>query len=251
MPHSHANPPRFYCPAPLGADAPVELTEALARHAAGALRLREGDALTLFDGRGVECLGHLARDGKRLYARLERCEAHSRESPLPVTLVQGISSGERMDYTLQKAVELGVTRVVPIFMKRSVVRLADARLERRHQHWQNVAIAACEQCGRNHVPEVIEPQDFTAWLAQPPAPLFLLLDPEGDRGLRDLPPPAAGITLLAGPEGGLDRAEREAAIKVGAVGVRLGPRVLRTETAALAALAAMQALWGDFQTTCA
>ncbi len=238
--------PRFYSPGPWPANRPIELPETVARHATSALRLREGDALTLFDGHGHEYPGILQREGKHLFAVLGPCATPLRESPLTITLVQGISSGDRMDYTLQKAVELGVNEIIPVFMKRSVVRLSDERLARRHAHWRAIVVAACEQCGRNHLPTVAAPCDFNHWLGNPPGDLMLLLDPEAPDSLRTLPPPAGPVLLLAGPEGGFDPTERHAAMARGAAGVRLGPRVLRTETAAVAALAAMQVLWGDF-----
>lgn len=238
--------PRFYCPGPWFADHPVELPETVARHATSALRLRDGDALTLFDGQGHECLATLRREGKHLVAILGPVTTPLRESPLAITLVQGISSGDRMDYTLQKAVELGVNEIIPVFMKRSVVRLSDERLARRHAHWQAIVVAACEQCGRNYLPTVAEPCDFNRWLDAQTGNLMLLLDPEAPDSLRTLTAPASPIFLLAGPEGGFDPLERRAVMARGATGVRLGPRVLRTETAAVAALAAMQVLWGDF-----
>ena len=238
--------PRFYCPSPWSADHRVELPETVARHATGALRLREGDALTLFNGQGLEYPGVLQREGKRLFAVLGPASTPLRESPLTMTLIQGISSGDRMDYTLQKAVELGVSEIVPVFMKRSVVRLSDERLARRHTHWQAIVVAACEQCGRNHLPSVAVPCDFDHWLNLPREGLMLLLDPQAPDSLRTLAAPTGPVFLLAGPEGGFDPAEQRAAMACGATGVRLGPRVLRTETAAVAALAAMQVLWGDF-----
>lgn len=238
--------PRFYCPGPWPADHLVELPETVARHATGALRMREGDALTLFNGQGHEYPGTLQREGKRLFAVLGPAATPLRESPLAMTLVQGISSGDRMDYTLQKAVELGVSEIIPVFMKRSVVRLSDERLARRHAHWQAVVVAACEQCGRNYLPTVAVPCNFEPWLGAPREGLLLLLDPEAPDSLRTLTAPTGPVFLLAGPEGGFDPLERRAAMACGATGVRLGPRVLRTETAAVAALAAMQVLWGDF-----
>lgn len=238
--------PRFYTSAHLAAFSRVDLNETIARHAQSALRLREGDALTLFDGVGCECDGFLQRDGKQLYGALTECRTVSRESPLDITLVQGISSGERMDYTLQKAVELGVTRIIPVFMQRSVVRLDGERLLRRHAHWRGVVVAACEQCGRNHLPEVAVPVEFTDWLRSRPDAPALLLDPEAEHALSQGPHPGNTLALLAGPEGGFDPRERAAAFKAGCIGVRMGPRILRTETAAVAALAAMQILWGDF-----
>lgn len=238
--------PRFYVPGPWRTDHPIRLPETVVRHATGALRLREGDALAVFDGAGHEGIGELMRDGANLFARVSTYSEASRESPLSITLVQGISSGDRMDYTLQKAVELGVHAIVPVFMRRSVVRLSEERLVRRHAHWQGIVVAACEQCGRNTLPSVAAPCAFDPWLASAPPHLTLLLDPEAADSLRTLAAPKGPVILLAGPEGGFDPSERRAILAHGGTGVRLGPRVLRTETAALAALAAMQALWGDF-----
>jgi 16S rRNA (uracil1498-N3)-methyltransferase len=165
-------------------------------------------------------------------------------------LGQALSSGERMDYTVQKAVELGVTAIHPLAAARSVVRLAGERAEKRVAHWQAVAVSACEQSGRNRVPPVAPVAELAAWLERPPAggagALRLLLSPAGATRLRELPRPAASIILLAGPEGGFTPEEEAAVLNCGFIPVRLGPRVLRTETAAVAALAALQALWGDF-----
>jgi len=172
----------------------------------------------------------------------------SRESPLAVTLVQAVSSGERMDYTIQKAVELGVAAVQPLLTERSIVRLDGERRARRVAHWQAVAVAACEQCGRNVVPPVLPVVPLPDWLAGQTVAsgVRLLLSPAGRSRLADLERPAAPLHLLAGPEGGWSAGEEALAVDAGFVAVRLGPRVLRTETAALAALAAMQVLWGDF-----
>lgn len=238
---------RFYCPIPLTPGQTARLTEAVSRHALKALRLRVGDGLVLFNGDGTECEAELIQGGREAQARVLVCREVSRESPLTVTLAQGISSGERMDYTLQKAVELGVTRIQPLTMRRTVVRLnADKRLRRR-AHWQGVVMSACEQCGRARLPVVEDVLDFSDWLNQATAEsgLRLLLDPAASTRLRDLPPPTAPLILLAGPEGGLDPAEREEALERGFRPISLGPRILRTETAAVAALAAIQALWGD------
>jgi 16S rRNA (uracil1498-N3)-methyltransferase len=158
-----------------------------------------------------------------------------------------------MDYTLQKAVELGVAAIQPLFTERGGVDLTGERLARKVEHWRSVVIGACEQCGRNRLPEVREPQLLTAWLAQSTHSLLssgearrLLLDPMAQQGLRGLEPPTGPVTLLIGPEGGLSPAEIAQAQAIGFTGVRLGPRVLRTETAGVAALAALQALWGDW-----
>ncbi|MDO9226445.1 MAG: 16S rRNA (uracil(1498)-N(3))-methyltransferase [Pseudomonadota bacterium] len=243
--------PRFYCDLPLSSGHLVALPDAVARHAVGVLRLRAGEAVALFNGDGGEYHGVLENvGGKGASVRLASRHEPARESPLEVRLAQGISSGERMDYTLQKAVELGVAAIQPLTMRRSVVRLNEEKAIKRRAHWQGVVNAACEQCGRNLLPPVAEIHEFTAWvrgIAQETETLKLLLDPEGDLCLRDLPPPTSPILLLAGPEGGFDPAERKLARAAGFHGLRLGPRVLRTETAALAALAAMQAVWGDFR----
>lgn len=239
--------PRFYCAIPLPPGRQVTLPDEVARHAVGVLRLRDGDDVILFNGDGSECLGQLFKSGKGAEVRLKSACSPERESPLELTLVQGISSGERMDYTLQKAVELGVTAIQPVMMKRTVVRLDDDKRQKRRQHWQGVVIAACEQCGRNHVPPVAAILDFPAWLENVPklSGQLFLLDPEATSRLRDLTAPVGAATLLAGPEGGFDGNERDAAIRAGFARLSLGPRILRTETAALAALAAMQSQWGD------
>ncbi len=240
--------PRFYCPLSLAAGRSVALPDDVARHAVGVLRLRAGESVTLFNGDGREYAGVLEIRGRgaavRLHSRLEP----DRESSLRITLAQGISSGERMDLTLQKSVELGVAAIQPLVMRRTIVRLAGEKLERRRGHWQGVAISACEQCGRNVVPEVGAIREFPDWLKdRQDTGLALLLDPEATHGLGDLSTPDGPVTILAGPEGGFDPFERDAALRAGFVAVRLGPRILRTETAALATLAAMQAVWGDFR----
>jgi len=239
--------PRFYCDQPLAVGRLIELPDATARHAVSALRLRSGDLVTLFNGDGSEYAGSLEQLGKHAAVRLGERAEPQRESNLRITLAQGISSGERMDLTLQKSVELGVSAIQPLMMRRSVVRLSSEKTEKRLRHWRGVVIAACEQCGRNQLPPVAEIQDFLPWLQQmPPSTQRYLLDPEASLSLRDLPAPDGPIQLLAGPEGGFDPIERNAALAAGCIAIRLGPRILRTETAALAALASMQALWGDF-----
>lgn len=240
--------PRFFVDLPLSPGAKVELPPVPAHHAARVLRLVKGAEVVLFNGRGGEypaVLEWVDRDG--VTARCREWRDVERESPLDVRLAQGISSGERMDYTLQKAVELGVARIQPLTTRRTVVRLdADKRMRRR-AHWQGVVMSACEQCGRARLPAVEDILDFSDWLATAAAGEGprLLLDPDARTRLRDLPPPEAPLILLAGPEGGLDPAEREAVLRRGFRPISLGPRILRTETAAVAALAAMQALWGD------
>lgn len=237
--------PRFYCPMPLPPGRRVALPDDVARHAVGVLRLRDGDDIILFNGDGTECVGQLHKSSKGAEVQLKLACAPQRESPLDITLVQGVSSGERMDYTLQKAVELGVTAIQPVMMKRTIVRLDDEKRIKRRQHWEGVAISACEQCGRNHIPPVAPILDFYDWLKTDGPVRSFLLDPEASQRIRDLAAPAGPIRLLAGPEGGFDPAERDAALRAGCERLSLGPRILRTETAALAALAAMQSRWGD------
>jgi 16S rRNA (uracil1498-N3)-methyltransferase len=246
------NAPRFYCPMPLAEGACAELPEGAARHAVKALRLRVGDALSLFDGVAGE---HAARiisiERERVSVEVLARHDVARESPLDITLVQALQSGEKMDMTVQKGVELGVARIVPVVSRRSVVRLEGERALRRVEHWRAVVVSACEQCGRNRLPEITPLQGLERWLAQPAAPgvVRLMLAPGAQHTLGTLPPPLPGarIELLIGAEGGLAPEEMLAAELAGFVGIRLGPRILRTETAGLAALAAMQCLWGDFR----
>ena len=237
--------PRLYCEATLSPGAIVELSERTARHVA-ALRLRMGDAVILFGGDGHESAAVITGTGKRgVVATVRERRAVDRESPLEVRLAQGVCAGDRMDLVLQKATELGVAAIQPIVTARSVVRLSSERQERREAHWQNVAIAACEQCGRNRVPRVAPSLGFGAFFAAPAeAGTRVLLAPDGGATVRSLAP-RAPVTVLIGPEGGLATEERAIAVAAGFVRVRFGPRVLRTETAPLAALAALQAIYGD------
>ena len=232
---------------PLQPEHSVTLPDAVARHAIGALRLRDGEAVTLFNGDGHEYVGTLHTHGRATVDILTQ-RTPERESPLRIVLAQGISSGERMDMTIQKSVELGIAAIQPLTMRRSIVRLNAEKSLKRRSHWQAVAISACEQCGRNQVPTVADIEEFPLWCRTwvPSGGMGLMLDPEAAQTLTDLPLPTGGITLLAGPEGGFDPAESKTAQAAGFIGVRLGPRILRTETAALAAIAAMQMHWGDF-----
>jgi 16S rRNA (uracil1498-N3)-methyltransferase len=242
------NPPRLYLPTEVPAHGVCELPPEQSHHAAHVLRLAAGDAVIAFDGRGNEYAAMIERIGKSgVTLTLGEPQAVDRESPLEVTLAQGISSGERMDYTIQKAVELGVSAIQPLATERSVVRLGAERAAKRLAHWQGVVVAACEQCGRNRVPQVLPVAPLATWLGSMSAnALRFTLTPGAARRLRELGRPAAPIVLLAGPEGGLSAREHDDAVAAGFTPIRLGPRVLRTETAAVAALAAMQTLWGDF-----
>lgn len=238
--------PRFYLDRPLAPGARFNLPPGPARHAARALRLTVDDPIILFNGSGGEYTARIERILKdEVAVSLTDFADIERESRLLVMLAQGISSGERMDYTLQKAVELGVAAIQPIAAKRSVVKLTGERVDKRVAHWQGVVASACEQCGRNQVPPVSAPLTLANWLAQPGGRM-LFLSPLADARLADLPAPSGTDCLVAGPEGGFEADEIAALHAAGAIPVRLGARVLRTETAALAALAAMQTLWGDF-----
>lgn len=228
----------------------VSLPENAARHAARALRLGPGDAVTLFDGRGGEFTARIVTVRKeQVEAELLERRERECESPLRVTLAQALQAGDKMDLTVQKAVELGVVAVQPLAARRSVVRLDGERAVKRVEHWRGVAASACEQCGRNRLPSVAEVLPLDRWLAalgsSQPGEARLMLAPGAEATLGALPAPGH-VILLIGPEGGFDPLEQQAAQAAGFMGVRLGPRVLRTETAGLAALAAMQVIWGDF-----
>ncbi|BCB28687.1 ribosomal RNA small subunit methyltransferase E [Sulfurimicrobium lacus] len=239
---------RFYHPSLPPHARLVELPPESAHHAAKVLRLQAGDAIVLFDGTGGEYPALIEQIGKqRVTVEIGTWRERECESPLDVTLVQALSSGDKMDFTLQKAVELGITAIQPIASERSVVKLSGERAEKRVRHWQQIVVSACEQCGRNRVPQVAPILSLNDWLGQAAKPgVRLTLAPDAPASLRELPRPSAPVTLLIGPEGGFAPSEIKAAASCGFAPVRLGPRVLRTETAALAALAAMQAVWGDF-----
>lgn len=240
--------PRFYCPVPLQANCVFCPPPEVAHHALRVLRLRLGDELVLFDGLGGEYPGKIVETTPTLRLALMDWRELECEAPLSMTLAQALPSGDKMDWLVQKAVELGVQTVQPLQSKRSVVRLAGERAEKRRAHWQQVATAACEQCGRNRLPAIGAILDLPHYLAQPAREneLRLILLPQTRERLADFQRPAHGLTLLIGPEGGFAEEEIAAARAVGFRAVGLGPRVLRSETAGLAAMAAIAALWGDF-----
>jgi len=245
------SPSRIYVPPDTAIRGEFLLPARQSHHVARVLRLNAGDGLTLFSGDGSEHAAVVERVAKRgVTVQVLEHRSVERESALEIVLGQALSSGERMDYTVQKAVELGVGAITPLAARRSVVRLGAERAAARVSHWQAVAIAACEQCGRNRIPQIGPVTALEAWLVQcrehRDGAVPVLLSPRAEAGLRDLPRPAGAVLLLAGPEGGWAPEEEAAARHHGFIPVRLGPRVLRTETAALAARAAMQALWGDF-----
>lgn len=245
--------PRFFCPSPLSAGATVQLPAETAHHAVNVLKVGAGDTAILFDGHGGQWRATLAVDGKppkaALMARLDAFDAQDNESPLEITLVQGLPAGDKMDWVVQKAVELGVARIQPVMARRSVVKLSGERAERRVAHWRSIVIAACEQSGRNRVPEVAPIMELPRYFGQLPTAsasnLRLICAPGAGVSLREMAAPAQAVTLCVGPESGFDDSELSAATTLGFQPIRLGPRILRTETAGLAALAVLMALWGD------
>ena len=242
--------PRLHVDLPLAAGRRITLPETAAHHVARVLRLAAGDALTVFDGRGGEYRATLVRVSRAaVEVDVGARDPVDRESRLAVELGQGICKGDRMDLVVQKATELGVRAVRPIVCERTVVKLDAARAERRLAHWRAIAVHAAQQCGRTRVPEVAGIEDLGAWLARGGSGPAFVLSPRAGASLSGLASPAPGelVRLLVGPEGGLSPREVERAGDAGFEGLRLGPRVLRTETAALVALAALQARWGDLR----
>lgn len=238
--------PRVFVPEQLVEGTGIDLRGEAVAHLGRVLRLGPGADLMLFNGEGGEWRATIeVLDRERVSVRVGDHRPTERESPLDLTLAQGISRGERMDYTLQKAAELGVTRIVPIAARRSMVRLSAERRERRTEHWAKVVQAACEQCGRTRVPRLLPVATMDQWLSGVvPGLKLLLIRREDACRLSDLAPDPS-ITLLIGPEGGFAEEEASAALRAGYRALRLGPRILRTETVAVAALCALQALWGD------
>lgn len=238
---------RCFVDEPLAPGSVVTLPEAATTHLVRVLRLSAGDPVVLFNGNGQDFAATLLSVGKRgAEAEVRDARPVANESPLRITLAQGIARGEKMDWVLQKATELGVAGIFPVSTERTEVKLDAERAGKRLAHWQGILRAACEQSGRARLPALGEPQSLASYAASEPAAIKLVLDPGGDLGLRDLSLPAAAeVALLVGPEGGLSERDLAAAHAAGFRGLRLGPRILRTETAGLAALAALQSLYGD------
>ncbi len=239
--------PRFFCDLPLTAGARVALPDALAHHALRVLRLRHGEAIVLFNGQGGEFPAVLEAEGKAGFARLGPFSPREAELAGRITLVQGLPSGDKMDWVVEKAVELGVARVCPVAAQRSVLQLSGPRLDKRVAHWRRIAQAASEQCGRNRLMAVDAPLALAEWLAQPADGLRLMCHPEAADDLAArlrADPGLQALTLLVGPEGGWSDKELEQARQAGVQAVRFGPRVLRTETAGLALASAAGALLG-------
>ncbi|MES9881194.1 MAG: 16S rRNA (uracil(1498)-N(3))-methyltransferase [Sedimenticola sp.] len=242
--------PRIYTEHSLSTGAVVELEKGAGHHLMQVLRLKQGMEITLFNGDGHNYFSRLVKVEKRLVvAEVTEQGAAEPDYPLKIDLGIGISKGERMDFAIQKAVELGVDSITPLITERCVVRLTSVRMEKRLIHWRNILVAACEQSGRCRLPQLMATDPMEEWLKECHSGIGILLDHRSNKSMNDLAPPTADerVYLLVGPEGGLTAGEREIAKEVGFQGVRLGPRVLRTETAPLAAIAAMQVLWGDFR----
>lgn len=237
---------RLFIDSPLKTGTEVQLDADQLNYVSRVLRLKAGYDLTVFNGEGGEFSATVAELHKKA-GILEIGEYHDTdvESPLDITLVQGISRGERMDYTLQKAVELGVSRIVPVFADRTVVNLEGERLASRMHHWEGVIRSACEQCGRNKLPEISPAMKLNDWFAVDTADYRLMLQAGSNNTLSDFGYQCGNISLLIGPEGGLADNEQEKAVQSGFTGVSMGPRILRTETAGIAALASLQVLYGD------
>ena len=240
--------PRFFCAAPLAPRIEIALPDELAHHALRVLRLRDQQAIILFDGRGGEYPAHLRIEGRHGYAALGDFDPREAELPGAITLVQGLPAGDKMDWVIEKAVEMGVSRIVPIAARRSVLALEGARRDKRMARWRSQIVSACEQSGRNRIPEIVEPMTLAQWLALQAAPA-LLCHPTASLPLAQaLPSPGTTeFSILVGPEGGWDDDEIRLAVTHGVRTVRFGPRVLRTETAGIALVAAVTALmnWQD------
>jgi 16S rRNA (uracil1498-N3)-methyltransferase len=238
---------RSYVDLPLAVGQTVSLPEEVANHLVRVMRLREGDGCVLFNGDGRDYGATLVESGKReARVQIASAQALDNESALPITLLQGIARGEKMDLILQKATELGVQAIVPVNAERTEVKLDAARAEKRLAHWRSVVVSACGQSGRATVPTVAPPQPLQdAALAVPAGALKLTLDPLGEHRLSTLAPAPGGVVIAIGPEGGWSPRDRLALQQAGFQGLQLGPRILRTETAGLAAIAALQARLGD------
>ncbi|HPY40646.1 MAG TPA: 16S rRNA (uracil(1498)-N(3))-methyltransferase [Thiolinea sp.] len=239
--------PRFYCPTELKLEQTLALPEEVFRHAIQVLRLQVGEALILFNGTGGEYSGQLVSVSKRSAAvELHSFESNSKESPLELTLAQALLKPDKMDFALQKAVELGISSFQPLITQRSVIRTDKDKIEKKLQHWQAVAIGACEQCGRTKIPLIHSPKTLNTYLTElVTGTEYLILAPESTQSFKQLSGLATQLTVLIGPEGGFTEEELTACIKAGMQGLRLGSRILRAETASTSVLAIIQLLHGD------
>ena len=237
--------PRIYLATSLAIGLKIELDKSAAHHISRVLRMDSHQDIILFNGEGGEYHATLSLQGKSVYAQVNNFIERDTESHLNITLLQGISKGERMDICIQKAVELGVNKIVPVLCQRTVVNIKGERSEKKHQHWQGIIINACEQSGRTRLPQLADAIKLKDVICTPDLGLKLTLSPDSVTTLPNISSTDKHITLLIGPEGGLDAQEIELAQQHGFQAVRMGPRILRTETAAIAAIAALQTLRGD------
>lgn len=238
---------RLYVAAPLNVGGRIELDDDAAHYVRSVLRLKQDQSIVLFNGQGGEYLGRFSEvSRKSVRVEIEQFVEHNVESPLAINLGLGISRGDRMDWAVQKAVELGVTQLTPLVTERCVIKFNDDKKQQRLQHWQHIAQHAAEQSGRTCCPSIGEIANLTDWVSGQQG-LSVFLDPYAQQSLADLKPDCARVTLLSGPEGGFSEQERQIAKAAGFVPVRMGARILRTETAVLSALTAVQTLWGDFR----
>lgn len=238
--------PRIYQPQPLQLGEEMALDADGANHVGRVLRLPVGAEIILFNGEGGQYHCRLTQSGKKsVLADVLTFDPADSESPLKIHLGQGISRGDKMELTIQKAVELGVDAITPLFSERCGVKLSGERLEKKLHQWQRIVISACEQCGRNTVPKVNAPVALEHWLAEPTDELKLNLHPRASHSINTLETPTDGVRLLIGPEGGLSDPEIERASEHGFTELLIGPRILRTETAALTVISALQCRFGD------
>lgn len=238
--------PRIYHPAPLTVNHDVALDDDAANHVGRVLRMSTGQTLELFDGSNQVFNAQIvAADKKRVQVRILESRQENRESPLDIHLGQVMSRGEKMEFTIQKSIELGVNIITPLLSERCGVKLDAERLDKKQQQWQKIAIAACEQCGRNRIPEIRPAMPLDAWCAESDNGLKLNLHPRASQSINTLPLPVTRIRLLIGPEGGLSAEEISRTAAHGFTDILLGPRILRTETTALTAITALQVRFGD------
>jgi 16S rRNA (uracil1498-N3)-methyltransferase len=239
--------PRIFIASKLKSKQKIILDVSLSNYVLHVLRLKSNDPLVIFNGIGGEFQAVLVTANKRqAVIVIESFVECDNESPLQIHLGQGISRGEKMDFTIQKAVELGVTAITPLFTEHCNVKLKDKRLENRMRHWQEVAVSAACQSGRCRVPEILPAKNIESWLAETSDDLCLVLDPCAANKLSDIPKQSSSATILIGPEGGLSEQELSLSRQNKFLPVKLGPRILRTETAALAVISVLQSKWGDF-----
>lgn len=238
--------PHIYQASSIALNTPVSLNDDAAGHIGRVLRMKVGEHVSIFNGEGGEYFSEIIEVTKKSVVVMpQRFDEHDVESPLKIHLGQCVSRGDKMDFTIQKSVELGISEITPIFSQRCGVKLSGDRLEKKHQQWQKIAISAAEQSGRNFVPVVHTPVDLKQWLEQQTDAIKLTLHPRAEHSIKTITVPSAGVRFLVGPEGGFTDEEMLQTKDQHFVDIRLGPRVLRTETAALTVLSALQLQFGD------